>query len=536
MSELKTEESFSKIQLLIILGILVAISVIFRIMIFPYDLPITQDGELYFWYANDLSLTKNIPDWGEVYFPNTLWPTFLAVFFSFFSSDNFIEYMELQRAVTTGLSIITVVPIFFLAKFFLNQKYAIIASGLFLFDPRLIENSLGGLSEPLFILLTISSIVLFLNKRISLTYISFVILALATLTRYETIVLIIPFSLLFFWKNKDSKKLIHLFICLGIFFLITLSIDELRSSNTDADSVKIYEHILAVVSFYQIISESDMIVGEKELSDRDKAYDKELDKKISDSLIIAGIDLVKYYGWITIPLFFIFLPIGIYKFFLSRNFEKWTIVICMVFMLLPAIYVFSRDFQEVRYLYIQIPFLCIITGTAIEFFNEKIKKPKIIMVVFLTGMILTGTMFYSEVISANIEQEKEFFEISKKINSTMTVSNEIFPADNYIRSATIEKLEGFPVLRNSFNYFSVHMVPNDEHDSLEDLIHFGKDNDLKHLVIDADGDGINYLYDVFNNEEKYPFLEKIYDSRSDGFTYHVKFFKINFDEFREYYG
>ena len=80
------------------------------------------------------------------------------------------------------------------------------------------------------------------------------------------------------------------------------------------------------------------------------------------------------------------------------------------------------------------------------------------------------------------------------------------------------------------------MIPNDQHDSLEELIQFGKDNHLKHLVIDTDGDGINYLYDIFHNEEKYQFLEKIYDSKSDGFTYHVKFFKIKYDEFNKNYG
>ena len=116
MSELKTEKNFSNVQIVIFLGILVVISIIFRMIAFPYDLPIPQDGEVYFWYANDISITKSIPDWGEVYFPNTLWPTFLSVFFSFFSSDNFVDYMTLQRIVTSGLSILTAIPISVLGR------------------------------------------------------------------------------------------------------------------------------------------------------------------------------------------------------------------------------------------------------------------------------------------------------------------------------------------------------------------------------------------------------------------------------------
>lgn len=35
---------------------------------------------------------------------------------------------------------------------------------------------------------------------------------------------------------------------------------------------------------------------------------------------------------------------------------------------------------------------------------------------------------------------------------------------------------------------------------------------------------------VFHNEQEFPFLTKEYDSRENGFTYHLKLFKINFDK------
>ena len=38
------------------------------------------------------------------------------------------------------------------------------------------------------------------------------------------------------------------------------------------------------------------------------------------------------------------------------------------------------------------------------------------------------------------------------------------------------------------------------------------------------------LIHVFNNEEKYPFLTKEYDSKENGFKYHIKLFKINYLE------
>lgn len=542
MSELKTKTNFSDNQIVIIFSILIITAILFRVIIFPYDLPIPQDGQMYFWYANDMSLTNSIPDTNDGYFPNTLWPIFLSLFFSSLSSDNVLEYMELQREITVGLSIITAIPIFFLCRKFVKQEYALIGTTLFLFEPRLIENSLGGLTEPLFLLLSVCSITLFVGKRMSLTYISFIVLALATLTRYEAALLIIPFTILFVLKNKNFRKISQLIICIVIFFMIVIPVDNFRSSNSDIDTPGVFDHVFAAVLVYESRMENECVIDviENDCVRTIKSEGRQSnieDYTLFQTINASIINLAKYFGWITFPLFFIFLPMGVYRFLVNRNFEKWTIILCMIFMLFPAFYAFSRDFQEIRYLYIQIPLLCVIASLSIEYFSEKTVKPKTIMTIFLSGIIFTSVIFYYEQSSEkNYELEREYFEISKKINLMMNTSNEIFPADKYIRSAKIAGLDKFPVLRNSFDLFSFKMISNNEHDSLQELIQFGKENDLKHLVIDSDGDGIDYLSDIFTNENEYPFLEKIYDSNVEGFTYHVKFFKINYDVFNTYYG
>jgi hypothetical protein len=79
------------------------------------------------------------------------------------------------------------------------------------------------------------------------------------------------------------------------------------------------------------------------------------------------------------------------------------------------------------------------------------------------------------------------------------------------------------------------MISNN-HGTLEELIQFGNENNLKHLVVDSNGDGFDYLHHVFHNENEYPFLEKIFDSKDDKFTYHVKFFEIDYNAFNIYYG
>ena len=42
------------------------------------------------------------------------------------------------------------------------------------------------------------------------------------------------------------------------------------------------------------------------------------------------------------------------------------------------------------------------------------------------------------------------------------------------------------------------------------------------------------LVDIFNHENDYPFLTKEYDSKENGFNYHIKIFKIDYDLYNEW--
>ena len=554
MNTLEEKNRFSNIQNIIILSILIVIGIIIRFIIFPFDLPIYSDGEMYFWYANDMSLTGNFPDSGSNSIANNLWPMILAGFFSLFSSDNFIDYATLQRIVTASLSVGTIIPVFFLCRNFVGDRYAIMASSLFLFDPRLIQNSVSGLTEPLFILLGTCSIVLFLSNRMLFIYSSFIVLALFVLTRYEGLVLIIPLSIIFVLRfRKEKKKLIHVAICISIFFIIILSVDEIRHQTVE-DPPKIEEFFKTAYIHYEspskIVGEVCSIYpGQGYLEHQKLCSEYQSSENVLFSIISnAIINMIKYYGWLTIPLFFILIPYGFYKIVSKRDFKNYTIIFCAVFMLLPAFYAFSRDFEELRYFFFQIPFLCVLGGLSFEFLGKKIKNKKLLTVTIIPVIIFSSFIFFNDQISYDYELEQEYFEIAKKIDSENNIINMINPPDRYIRSAKIANLDQFPVLRDSFDLRSLEVfIPGqgypmnhpkyDKYDearnitSISDLIEYGKKNGLKNLVIDQDGDEISYLYDVFHNEENYPFLEKIYDSKDDGYRYHVKFFKIDYDRF-----
>ena len=51
------------------------------------------------------------------------------------------------------------------------------------------------------------------------------------------------------------------------------------------------------------------------------------------------------------------------------------------------------------------------------------------------------------------------------------------------------------------------------------------------FIIDDKEKRPNFLKEIFSKESDYTYLEKIYDSKNNGFVYHVKVFKINYDLF-----
>ena len=70
-----------------------------------------------------------------------------------------------------------------------------------------------------------------------------------------------------------------------------------------------------------------------------------------------------------------------------------------------------------------------------------------------------------------------------------------------------------------------------KHPALNEFISFDKNDGLTHVVVDNNPNRPEFLKDVFYNEEKFPYLIKIYDSSKQGYDYHLKIFKIDYEIF-----
>ena len=53
---------------------------------------------------------------------------------------------------------------------------------------------------------------------------------------------------------------------------------------------------------------------------------------------------------------------------------------------------------------------------------------------------------------------------------------------------------------------------------------------MKYLVLDGNNLGTTGLSHIFENENEYIFLKKIYDSKEQNYSYHVKAYEIDYEK------
>ena len=512
---------------IIFLGIIGLAGFLIRFFYFPEGIPITFDGYTYFWYANDLSLSGTFPiDVFGKQVLNNGWPTFLSIFFSIFNSDNFLHYMDLQRYLTMTISVITIIPVFVLCRRFCGNGLSLLGTVFFIFQPRIIENSLLGITEPLFILLTVSCLVLFLQDNLKLKYLSFAFLALTCLVRYEGIVLILPLSFLFLFKNRKNKIIIPKFLlAISIFAVILLPMLFLRIDIIGYDGV--FSHSADAVGSYTS-GKKIIHVGESVLS------------------------LVKSVGLAVFPIFFIFAPLGIYGFFRNRSFDKYVVLLFLAFLSLPIIYTSIREITEPRFLFSLFPILSLFSIYTVKEIMGKFNQTKLIIII-IGVLVLVLSVVFLEYTQIDYEHELEAYQIGFEVHKRTSAINEYLPEGKYIhgKDDVFWSLGTFPVLSSeterkvktikTYDYNTCQKEkPKDrefkagcrqyDYTSLNEFIEFGREQGLTHITVDNNPNRPEFLKNVFKNEE-IPYLTKIYDSTEHGYQYHVKIFSINYEKF-----
>ena len=407
----------------------------------------------------------------------------------------------------------------------METPYALICATAFAFAPRLIENSLLGLTEPLFLLLAIISLNLFLSEKKILIIISFAIAGLFSIVRYEGLLILVPLTIIFFLRfHKKRSDILKYGFAIGIFLLIIIPIAMIRIETTGQDGLT--SHLIHGPGYYV------------DVTNESGSYNQ-----LFHFLEKGSTFLIQHIAFVSIPIFFIFIPYGVLEIFRKRDFKKWTIIIFGLVFLIPAFYAYSRGFQDTRYIIILYPIFCLTVGYTVRRINLKIQKPKMIFLLTVI-FIFSSSLVFTNYSITDYEYEKEMYGISKQIFEITDTVNRDYEGLMYMKWANEFVLsDEFPILQTEIKEklgksktVILGKGTKNNFDNIDDYLSFAELEKMTHLILDGRNLETKFLNEIFSNEEKFPYLIKIYDSHEKGFKKQVKVFKIDYklmnDNFR----
>ena len=512
--------SFEKKPVLILLIICIT-GLLIRFHYVPYGVPVEADAfNGYFLYALDISTLGHFPNYSLA---QSGWPEFLSLFFMSYNSENLIDYSDLQRSISIILSGITVIPIFYICKKFFNNYYSLIGATIFALEPRIIINSTIGISEPLYILAISLGILFFLNLNKKIIYLAFGFFAWATIIRPEGQFWFIAFSITYLVRfRKKRKDLIMFLICLAVFLLVLSPIVIHRVECCQSDMI--IDRIIGEIK--------NNIAGEPVEQNEKNIVIPEEPVEQNENIAYGPnwINGIKLFGWSLIPVFIIFVPIGLIPIFKQLKYPNYLLVLVPTVLAIPIMYSVSIA-PDTRYVYPLFPIFCVISLFGMNWIGRNFKNEKLIVGLIFVGIIISSLVFL-DFKKLDYEYNDEAFSVAKDIVVNIEGINRGSLVDRYIKQAEIAN--GWPILSTGeqVKEYEIKRLSIKEHTSLENFIISGKEKGLTHLLIDENHNIPDYIFHVFYNEEKYPYLKNIYDSKNFGYQYHVKLYKINYDEIK----
>ena len=514
----------------LLLIIIAAIGLLIRLYYFPYNIPFTYDALDYFSYAISMSQVGHFPNGWPL--ANNGWPAFVSIFFSILNYENFIDYIHAQRILSVIISVSTIIPVYLLSKKFFNNSYSIIASSLFIFHPQIINNSLLGVTESLYLFLVVTSIVLFLSKNKYQVHISFIIIGLAAITRYEGLLLVIPFSIIFFIRFRNEKrKILRYLLAVALFLLILTPIAYLRIDAAGEDGF--ISHYFAGFLYVS----DDLIEG----TEADETWIVEGENNIPIFLTKGFSGLGKMLGLLLIPFFVLLIPLSLIVLFKKKYFEKIdyktaTIILITIILSLPAFYAFGRNLEDPRFLFVFLPFLCLLSLPIFKKIHAKFDHLQILTLSTVIAIIIISFLI-TEYEKIDYQYEQEVYEISQFVVKNADGVNAISPESRYFKTAELEMNWSNITMFNSNVDNSGHVsreinrIFAEEFETLNEFLTESKKNNITHLIVDGKENRANFLNLIYENDNNYPFLKMVYDSQQNGLNYHVKIYLIDYEHF-----
>jgi len=488
---------------------------------------------------------------------NPGWSLFLTPFMFIINSSDFLDYSNFVRVLTITISTITIFPMYVLARKFFNEKYSVIAASLFAFEPHLNYNSGTAFSEPLLILVLITSMIFILHNKTKYHYLAFIFAGLCWWVRLEVIYPVIAIILIYFVVHRSKSNSLRNFSIGIVFLLITISPLFIQRDLQFDDPFYVWYGGTILADDYAELLTSPEDAGITDFVEKHGILG------LMDRFANGLTNLFNVLFRILYPYLFILIPFGVL--FSLRPIDQklkhikanWI----MIFTLIGVLVIPFTIIDERRFLFTLFPFLIILSTIPIQrvtnyglstfSFNERQKS--IFLVIVIGIVLLLSTIFTMGVGEFGYGQPNSVME-HEKIEFTE------YLVDNYdgriLRDEIVTDYLAYVSLTSDDNDFKSFKSPRGKNPypdlyepgkvvwlsvngkTIEELITNGETRELKYIgILEKGSYFFPFLNDLYYNEEKYPYMEKIFDSdEMDYKEFKIKAFEINYQKFHELYG
>ena len=479
------------------------------------------------------------------------WSLFIFPFFNLVESDNLLDYSNLVRIISLAVSSASIPMMYMLSTRFFERKYSLTAACLFAFEPHLNYYSGLGLAEPLYILAIIGTFYFVISNNAKMIIPALMTSSIIWWTRINGLVIIMLTTIVFFIIHKRNPKNIKFYLLgLALFFLIISPMLIQRDLQFGDPLYFWYNDKIFLDNYDELVSDN--------FNKNGSAFnyiEKNGIFSFTDRFIFQGIvNSVEILFKLSLPYLIILVPFGIL--FSFRAFDQkqnliwanWIFILGNIIVLIVVI----ATVPERRFLLLLYPFLIIFSVIPIQrlveygfstfSFTQKQKNISLFSILVLV-LVLSIGFTVNQYDRPNVIFENEKLEVAHFMTENLdgVVLDGNGPAFEYVSYVLVNEPHGNFKEKSIIdpNRYHSEINPNFKRtyiyaESVENLLTIGSMDNLRYIVSNENTESFhNYVNEIYSNEEKYPYLTKIFDSNEQEMKFlKIKIFEIDYEQFK----
>ena len=544
---METKLQLSRSNVVLYLILIVIISLGLKLYLVDFSLPVNSDNLSY--VLNGIAHSNG--DFDHSPSRSIGWSLFLSPFFSLMNSNDFLDYSNVAKIISIGVSTTTIFLIYKVGRKFFDERYSLVAACLFAFLPQLNYNSVMALSEPLFIFSILASFYFLLNDKSKFIIPALAFVGFSYWIRLNGIIFFLIISLTYILTFKKSRIFLRNYGIGLVILLIIISPIFLQKYEQYGDPFySSYQGTIFVKNYEEHITNTSLNI---ETSASSYIENNGILDFIYTFFISGFINSVILLSKISFPYLFILIPFGIL--FSFRAFDQksqytkanWIFILSSIFLMSFIISVAP----EKRFLLFLMPFLVLfsvipiqrVTEYGLSTFSLSRKQKDIFLVIVIIIIIILSGLFTLryEKLDPVLENEKMDFAKYALENLHGNTLRDFGGATDYINSVILldhNDFQDFKIRswadgteRNKFAYQETGVSAS----NIEDLVLKGESLNLNYLISNQHTTFYYpYIDQVYHNEKQYPYLIKIFDSSEHGYEkLKIKVFEINYEKFHK---